>query len=105
MAPDVRANISLCRRRVKNGHLRIEFSISVLVSEIGHAGHSAEPLRPSSCFRYGLLRFERNDDFDAWPRQNDPTGKSLESLSSLSRKNIPLHYWRKSVAYSAVSPK
>jgi hypothetical protein len=72
-------------------------SSRLLVAEIRHAGHLAEPLRPASCFPYGLLRFECNDDFDAWPRQNDPTGKSAKGLSSPRAKNIPLSPSGKSV--------
>jgi hypothetical protein len=47
--------------------------------------------------RYRLLRFGRNDGFDTWLRQNDPTGKSLKSLSSPCARNIPLSSSGKSV--------
>jgi hypothetical protein len=45
-----------------------------------------------------LLRFARKRNPASGPRQNNPPGKSLESLSSPSRKNIPLNMSCKSPA-------
>jgi hypothetical protein len=45
-----------------------------------------------------LLRVARKRDLDTRVRQNNPTGKSIKSLSSPSRKNIPLNPSGKSVA-------
>jgi hypothetical protein len=38
-----------------------------------------------------LLRLARKRNLATGPRQNNPAGKSLKTLSSLSDKNIPLN--------------
>jgi hypothetical protein len=46
---------------------------------------------PSLCMpRYRLLRSARNDECEFEVRQSNATGKSVQSLSIPSRKNIPL---------------
>ena len=52
---------------------------------------------PSRWWKYGLLRFARNDELHCRVRQINPTGKSPKSLSIPSRKNIPLAPSGKSV--------
>jgi hypothetical protein len=44
-----------------------------------------------------LLRFARKQNLQSRPRQNNPTGKSPKTLSSLFKKNIPLNTSGKSV--------
>jgi hypothetical protein len=44
-----------------------------------------------------LLRFTRKEKMKPRPRQNNPTGKSLKTLSSPFEKNIPLNPSGKSV--------
>jgi hypothetical protein len=44
-----------------------------------------------------LLRFTRKEEMKQRPRQNNPTGKSLKTLSSPCRKNISLNPSGKSV--------
>jgi hypothetical protein len=46
-----------------------------------------------------LLRPVRKRNFETTPRQNNPTGKSLKTLSSPLAKNIPLNIEGKSPAY------
>jgi hypothetical protein len=48
-------------------------------------------------WRYGLLRFARNDDVIALGATKQPDGQIAESLSSPSAKNIPLPSSGKSV--------
>jgi Phage terminase, small subunit len=52
---------------------------------------------------YGLLRFARNHEETFSLRQNNPTGKSPEFLSSPSAKNIPLNPSGKSVLFLRTS--
>jgi hypothetical protein len=44
-----------------------------------------------------LLRLARKRNLAPSPRQNNPTGKSPQTLSSLFKKNIPLNPSGKSV--------
>ncbi|WP_207234692.1 hypothetical protein, partial [Bradyrhizobium sp. Leo170] len=53
-------------------------------------GISAELLRRHSVFATACFASDATTISMLGPRQNDPTGKSLESLSTLAAKNIPL---------------
>ncbi|MBO4226440.1 hypothetical protein [Bradyrhizobium neotropicale] len=82
MKPTIRPAPSSARFASESGRWRVQ---------------AAEPLKPASCFRYGLLRFERNDDVAALGATNQPDGQITESLSIPRTKNNPLSPSGKSV--------
>jgi hypothetical protein len=63
----------------------------------GFAGFGKAADQPGALAKRQLRRFARKRNLAVGPRQNNPTGKSPETLSSPPAKNIPLNTSGKSV--------
>ncbi|MFH0300426.1 hypothetical protein AAFX91_24990, partial [Bradyrhizobium sp. 31Argb] len=72
----------------------------------GHAGNFGRTSETAFCFRYGLLRFGRNDDFDAWPATERPDGQiTRKSVHPCSEKYSAFAVGQISDLTPRVSPK